>query len=473
MEQVKKLKQPKILQGLEITALSSDGRGIARYDGKIVFVELTAPGDIADVEIRRDKKKYLEGKITALVTPSPLRVKPNCVHFGVCGGCKLQHVAFEEQVKFKRQMVVDAFERIGHLRFPEVPEVKESERQYYYRNKMEFTFTDRRWLTEEEIRSGATYEHRNGVGFHVPENFLGVIDVEHCWLQEDPSNALRLAAKNFALQQGYTFFNLAKKEGLLRNLMVRTASTGELLVLFSFGENDMEKITAMLNHLLQQFPNIASLQYVINTKKNDTIYDLETIVYHGKDHIIEQLGDYRFKIGPKSFFQTNSAQARVLYDITKEFADLKTTDIVYDLYTGVGSIALYLSGNCAHVTGVEQIEAAIVDAKENARLNNVTNCDFYAGDVRMVLNPEFIAANGKPDVVITDPPRAGMHEDVVNTLLQLEAPRIVYVSCNPATQARDLQLMAVKYDILKVQPVGMFPQTTHIENVALLELRPK
>lgn len=471
MEKVKKLKEPKVFQGLQITALSSDGRGIARHEGKIVFVEMAAPGDVVDVVVRRDKKKYLEGKIAALVTPSPLRVTPNCVHFGVCGGCKLQHIGFEEQVNFKRQMVVDAFERIGHLRFPEIPAVKESEKQYYYRNKLEFTFTDRRWLTYEEIATGASYEHRNGVGFHVPENFLGVIDVEHCWLQADPSNAIRLTAKAFALQQGYTFFNLAKKEGLLRNLMVRTASTGELLVLFSFGENDPDKISAMLNHLLQQFPHITSLQYVVNTKKNDTIYDLETIVFHGKDHIIEQLGDYRFKIGPKSFFQTNSAQAKVLYDITKAFAALKPTDVVYDLYTGVGSIALYLSDACSRITGIEQVEAAIVDAKENARLNNVNNCTFYAGDVRMVLSPEFIAANGKPDVVITDPPRAGMHEDVVNTLLQLAAPRIVYVSCNPATQARDLQLLAVKYDIIKVQPVGMFPQTTHIENVALLELR--
>ena len=473
MQKVKKLREPKIFHGLEVTALSSDGRGIAKHDGKVVFVEMAAPGDVVDVEVRRDKKKYLEGKIAGVVSSSALRVKPNCVHFGICGGCKLQHIAFEEQLKFKRQMVVDAFERIGHLRFPEVPAVKDSEKQYYYRNKMEYTFTDRRWLTDEEIKTGASYEHRNGVGFHVPENFLGVIDVEHCWLQADPSNPIRLAARDFALQQGYTFFNLAKKEGFVRNLMVRTASTGETLVLFSFGENDQDKVNAMLSHLLQLFPNITSLQYVINTKKNDTIYDLETIVFHGKDHIIEQLGNYRFKIGPKSFFQTNSAQAKVLYDITKEFADLKPTDVVYDLYTGVGSIALYLSDACARITGIEQVEAAIVDAKENAQLNNVNNCTFYAGDVRMVLNPEFIATNGKPDVVVTDPPRAGMHEDVVNTLLELAAPRIVYVSCNPATQARDLQLLAVKYDILKVQPVGMFPQTTHIENVALLELRSK
>lgn len=457
-----------MLEGVEITGMSSDGRGIAKLDGKVVFTEFSVPGDVVDAQVRRDKRKYYEAQIAALKQASPLRVNPACEHFTVCGGCKWQHVTYPEQLKFKQQIVADAFQRIGNLQFPPIPEVVGCNENYYYRNKLEFAFTDRRWLTEEEIATGQTYEHRNGVGFHVPENFLGVIDVQHCWLQGEPSNALRTAVREYALANGYTFFNLAKQHGLLRNMMVRTTSIGEVLVLFSFFENDEEKIRKLLNHVADKFPQLSSLQYVINPKKNDTIYDLEPQVFKGKDHIIEQLGSYRFKIGPKSFFQTNSVQAKVLYDITKEFAGLQPTDVVYDLYTGVGSIALYVSDACARVSGIEQIEAAIEDAKVNAALNSVSNCSFYAGDVRMVLKEDFIAANGKPDVVITDPPRAGMHEDVVNTLLHLEAPKIVYVSCNPATQARDLQLLSLKYDIARVQPVDMFPHTTHIENVALL-----
>lgn len=451
--------------------MSSDGRGIGKLEGKVAFTQFAMPGDVVDAQVNRDKKKYYEAKIAALKKPSENRVQPACVHFTVCGGCKWQHAAYSEQLKYKRQIVSDAFERIGNVQFPAIPEVVACADNYYYRNKLEFAFTDRRWLTDEEVASGKTYDHRNGVGFHVPENFLGVIDVEHCWLQADPSNALRLAVRNFALENGYTFFNLGKQFGLLRNMLVRTTSIGEILVLISFFENDEEKINALLTHLSENFPQITSLQYVINPKKNDTIYDLQPHVFKGKDHIIEQLGSYKFKVGPKSFFQTNSAQAKVLYDITKEFADLKPTDVVYDLYTGVGSIGIYISDSCARVSGIEQVEAAISDAKVNAALNAVTNCSFYAGDVRMVLKDDFIAANGKPDVVITDPPRAGMHEDVVNTLLALEAPKIVYVSCNPATQARDLQLLDAKYEVVKVQPVDMFPHTVHIENVALLRKR--
>ncbi len=466
-QQVGDKKRP-LLENLEITGMSSDGRGIGKIEGKVAFTQFAMPGDIVDAQVNRDKKKYYEAKIAALKQPSAQRVKPACVHFTVCGGCKWQHAAYDEQLKYKRQIVGDAFERIGNVQFPPIPEVVGCADNYYYRNKLEFAFTDRRWLTDEEVASGQSYEHRNGVGFHVPENFLGVIDVEHCWLQADPSNQLRLAVRDFALKNGYSFFNLGKQFGLLRNMLVRTSSIGEILVLISFFENDEEKINALLTHLSEKFPQISSLQYVHNPKKNDTIYDLQPHVFKGKDHIIEQLGNYKFKVGPKSFFQTNSVQAKVLYDITKQFADLKPTDVVYDLYTGVGSIGIYVSDSCARVSGIEQIEAAINDAKENAALNGVTNCSFYAGDVRMVLNPDFIAANGKPDVVITDPPRAGMHEDVVNTLLALEAPKIVYVSCNPATQARDLQLLDAKYEVVKVQPVDRFPHTVHIENVALL-----
>jgi 23S rRNA (uracil1939-C5)-methyltransferase len=342
---------------------------------------------------------------------------------------------------------------------------------FYYRNKLEFAFTNRKWLTNEEINSGQEFESRNGLGFHVPGSFSGVVDVAHCWLQGDPSNAIRNTVKAFGLQNDYTFFNLKDQNGLLRNLLIRTTTTGELLILLSFFENDAPKIEALMSHLAEAFPQVTSLQYVINPKRNDTIYDLDSIVYKGRGYIIEKLGDYSFKIGPKSFFQTNSVQAKVLYDVTKAFADLQPTDNVYDLYTGVGSIALYLSGLCKQVVGIEQIEAAIVDAKENAALNQVGNTRFYAGDVRMVLDQAFITENGRPDVVITDPPRAGMHEDVLHTLLELAAPKLVYVSCNVATQARDIELLSAKYEVVRTQAVDMFPHTTHIENVALLRLK--
>jgi 23S rRNA (uracil1939-C5)-methyltransferase len=463
-------KEQKIVPDVVITAMASKGTGIGKVDGKVLFVERAVPGDTCDVRLTTDKKKYGEGILQALTIASELRTQPSCQHFGICGGCKWQHIKYEEQLHFKTQIVEDALIRIGKLTIPEVKPIIGCASPFYYRNKLEFGFTDRRWLTQAEIDSGAEYDRR-GLGFHVPESFLGVLDIEHCWLQGDPSNSIRLAIKNFCLTNDYSFFNLKTQEGLMRNVMIRTTSLGEIMVLVSFTSNDEEKVKALLDHVLKEFPAITSLQYVINGKRNDTIYDLPTVCYHGKDHIREQLGEYKFKINPKSFFQTNSAQAKVLYDVARDFAGLKSDDVVYDLYTGVGSIAIYVSGQCKRVVGIEQIEAAIADAKENAQNNKIDNCSFYAGDVRMVLQPDFIAQNGKPSVVITDPPRAGMHEDVVKTLLTLEAPRIVYVSCNPATQARDLELLSAKYDIIKIQPVDMFPQTTHIENVALLELK--
>jgi 23S rRNA (uracil1939-C5)-methyltransferase len=465
-------RERKILNDLVITEMSSEGKGIAKTEGKVVFTEFAVPGDIVDVEVRKSKKSFAEGVIAELKTASPLRIKAECSHFGVCGGCKWQHISYAEQLKFKKKIVADAFERIGKIDFPEIPEVIGCEESYYYRNKLEFAFTDRRWLTEEEIKSNESFEHRNALGFHVPGSFSGVIDIQKCYLQADPSNQIRTAVKEFALKNGYTFFDLKHQKGLLRNLMIRITAIGEILVLISFYENDEAKIEALLEHISREFPSITSLQYVINGKRNDTIYDLQTKVYKGKDHIIEQLGKYKFKIGTKSFFQTNSVQAKKLYDVTKEFAGLKSDDVVYDLYTGVGSIAIYLSDSCKHVTGIEQIADAIEDAKENAKLNGVTNCSFHAGDVRMVLKEDFIATHGRPDVVITDPPRAGMHEDIVKTLVQLQSPRIVYVSCNPATQARDLQLLSEKYEVKRVQPVDMFPHTTHIENVVELQLKP-
>ena len=466
----KKKKEQKIVPDVLITAMASKGYGIGKVDGKVLFVERAVPGDTCDVRLTTDKKSYGEGVLQTLTVASEHRTEPSCQHFGVCGGCKWQHIKYAEQLVFKTQIVEDALIRIGKLTIPEVKPILGCASPFYYRNKLEFGFTDRRWLQLDEIESGAEFDRR-GLGFHVPESFLGVLDIEHCWLQGDPSNAIRNSIKKFAKENDYSFFNLKTQDGLLRNVMIRTTSLGEVMVLIAFTANDEKKVKGMMANVLEEFPDITSLQYVINGKRNDTIYDLPTVTYHGNDHITEQLGQYKFKVNPKSFFQTNSAQAKVLYDVTKEFAGLKADDVVYDLYTGVGSIAIYVSDQCKNVVGIEQVEAAIVDAKENAKNNNVANCSFYAGDVRMVLKPEFIAQNGKPSVVITDPPRAGMHEDVVKTLLELAAPRIVYVSCNPATQARDLELLSVKYDIVKIQPVDMFPQTTHIENVALLELR--
>jgi len=463
-------KEQKIVPDVVITAMASKGTGIGKVDGKVLFVERAVPGDTCDVRLTTDKKKYGEGVLQTLTVASELRTTPSCQHFGICGGCKWQHIKYDEQLHFKTQIVEDALIRIGKLTIPEVKPIIGCASPFYYRNKLEFGFTDRRWLTQAEIDSGAEYDRR-GLGFHVPESFLGVLDIEHCWLQGDPSNGIRLAIKNFCLANDYSFFNLKTQEGLMRNVMIRTTSLNEVMVLVSFTSNDEEKVKGLLDHVKAEFPAITSLQYVINGKRNDTIYDLPTVTYHGNDHITEQLGEYKFKVNPKSFFQTNSAQAKVLYDVARDFAGLKPDDVVYDLYTGVGSIAIYVSGQCKRVVGIEQIEAAIADAKENAQNNKIDNCSFYAGDVRMVLQPDFIAQNGKPSVVITDPPRAGMHEDVVKTLLALEAPRIVYVSCNPATQARDLELLSAKYDIIKIQPVDMFPQTTHIENVALLELK--
>ena len=460
-----------IVEGVAIEGMSSDGRGLGKLNGKVIFAPFTAPGDLADLEIRKSKKNFGEAVIANLISPSDKRTAPSCSHFGVCGGCQWQHIQYKWQLKFKQQIVEDAFSRIGKLDFPSIPEVIGCENDYYYRNKLEFAFTDRRWLTQQEIESSQNFEHRNGVGFHVHGNFMGVLDVNHCFLQADPSNQIRIAVRDFALANQFPFFNLGTQEGFLRNMTIRTTSTGEVLVLISFREKIMPQIEKLLDFLHQTFPQITSLQYVINTKRNDTIYDLDTVVYKGRDHIIESLGKYKFKIGPKSFFQTNSKQAKALYDLTKNFAGLTGNEVVYDLYTGVGSIAIYISDRCKEVTGIEQVESAIKDAKQNALLNDATNCSFIAGDVRMTLQPGFIKQHGRPDVIITDPPRAGMHEDVVKTLLQLEAPRIVYVSCNPATQARDLQLLNEKYTITRVQPVDMFPQTTHIENIAKLELK--
>lgn len=463
-----KKKSPQLIENVTITDISSEGKGIAKLDGKVHFIKGAVPNDVADIWVTKSKSSFAEAEIAVLKEASGKRVPPVCDSFGVCGGCKWQHIDYASQLEFKTQIVRDTLERIGKIDVKEMLPILGCEEFYFYRNKLEFAFTDRRWLTNEQIASGGEFDRR-GVGFHVPDNFAGVLDIEKCHLQGSISNSIRNAIRVYAKENGLSFFNLRSQEGFLRNLLIRNTSIDEILVLVAVAENDKEKIVSLMQFVEKQFPQITSLQYVVNQKRNDTIYDLTPVVWKGKDHIIEKLGGRLFKVGAKSFFQTNSAQAERLYAITKEMAELTKEDNVYDLYTGVGSIAMYVSDACKKVTGIEQIEEAIVDAKENAELNGIENCTFYAGDVRMILNDEFIAKHGRADVIITDPPRAGMHDDVVKTLLASGCPRIVYVSCNPATQARDLQQLSERYRVTAIQPVDMFPQTTHIENVVRLD----
>jgi len=459
-----------IIEQVSVTGISAEGFGIGKLeDGKVVFVPYTAIGDEAIVKVTKSKKSYAEGVLLELVKPSEIRRVPTCIHFGLCGGCKTQHIPYTEQLRIKSKTVRDAFERIGKVALPEINAIIGCENEFNYRNKLEFGCTNRKWLTNEELETIGDGERR-GIGFHIPGSFSGILDIEHCYLL-DASNKIRLAIRDFALQHNYSFYNIKDKVGLLRNVLVRTTSTNEMLVLVSFIEDDKKRVSALMSFIEATFPEITSLQYVINPKLNDTIYDLHPVVVKGNPFITEQLGNYKFQLGPKSFFQTNSHQAKLLYDVTKNFAGLTGTENVYDLYTGVGSIAIYVSDACKQVVGIEQIDAAIVDAKENAKLNNVSNTHFYTGDVRMILNEALLQRHGKPDVIITDPPRAGMHEDVVKTLLEAEVKRLVYVSCNAATQARDAALLDEKYRVAKMQPVDMFPQTMHIENVALMELR--
>jgi 23S rRNA (uracil1939-C5)-methyltransferase len=403
-------------------------------------------------------------------TYSPQRETPFCEHFGVCGGCKWQHLPYEEQLKYKHQQVIDNLTRIGKVEMEEIFPILGAEQTKFYRNKLEFTFSNKKWLTEEEVKSGATFDCMNALGFHIPGMFDKVLDIHTCWLQSDLSNKIRLAIKAYCLaHEGYPFFDLRNQEGFTRTLMIRTSSTGDLMVVMVFFHEDKPKREALLKYIQEQFPEITSLLYVINSKCNDTITDQEIHVFAGKDHIIEEMEGLKFKVGAKSFYQTNSGQAYNLYKIAREFAGLTGNEIVYDLYTGTGTIANFVSRQAKKVIGIEYVPEAIEDAKVNSRLNGIDNTFFYAGDMKDILNEEFIRENGNPDIIITDPPRAGMHDDVIQTILQAAPHRIVYVSCNPATQARDLNLLSAKYAVKKVRPVDMFPHTHHVENVVLLE----
>ena len=457
-----------LLERVEIGPAGAEGNCIARVDNQVVFVKKAAPGDIADIQITGKKKKYLEGKIATLHEASPQRVTPFCEHFSYCGGCKWQHLDYKAQLALKQQQVIDALQRIGGQKDFEVLPIAGAEKVREYRNKLEMTFSHRGWVEHFDRENP---DDQTALGYHVPGRFDKVFDVTQCHLMPPLVNDITRGVKTFADVQGYTFFDLREQVGLLRTIMLRCNRKGEWMVLLSFGEENAEAIEAVMKHVQVSFPQITSLVYVINTKRNDTLADLEVLTYAGQDSITETLDGLVFKIRPQSFFQTNPEQAEVLYRITKDFAGLTGQELVYDLYTGTGSIAMYLADKASKVIGVEYVPEAVADAAVNMQLNNISNTAFFAGDMKEILNSEFIALHGKPDVVITDPPRDGMHPSVVDRLLEMEAKRIVYVSCNPATQARDAIKLGEKYTLVKVQPVDMFPHTHHVENVGLWELK--
>lgn len=469
---MRKNRRRKTFENVEVIDAGAKGKSVGKApDGRVIFLTNAVPGDVVDVMTTKKRKAYFEGVATKFHTLSDKRTEPVCQHFGTCGGCKWQHMGYEHQLYFKQKEVGNNLKRIGNLELPKTTPILGSKEQYFYRNKMEFSFSDSRWLTPEEINSDIEIEDRNALGFHIPGMWDKILDIKKCHLQQDPSNSIRLEVKNFANKNGLSFFNPRKQEGLLRTLMIRTSSTGEIMVLIQFFEDDTPKRELLLNHLKEKFPEITSLLYVINSKGNDTIYDQEVICFAGRDHIFEEMEGLQFKINAKSFYQTNSAQAYELYKVTRDFAGLTGDELVYDLYTGTGTIAQFVSKNAKKVVGVESVPEAIEDAQANALHNSISNAEFFVGDMKNVFNNEFIEAHGQPDVIITDPPRDGMHKQVVEQLLQVAPPKIVYVSCNSATQARDLALMKEKYEVTKVQPVDMFPQTHHVENVVLLEKR--
>lgn len=464
------MKKGEIIENLEITSISSEGKGVGRIDGQVVFVKDTVPGDVITAKSLGKKKKVLQAMPVEFKTYSKDRTEPFCEHFGLCGGCKWQHMGYESQLKFKEEHVSENLRKLSGLELPEISPILGSEKTTFYRNKLEYTFSNFRWLTREEIDSEE--EHlRTALGFHIPGRFDKILDVKKCFLQEDPSNEIRLAVKEFADQNNVSFFDLKNQHGFLRNLIVRTSTTGDLMVILQVFHKEGKNLELVLNFLKDKFPAITSLMYIINEKRNDSFTDQEVHLFHGDPFITEQMGELKFRIGPKSFYQTNSNQAHELYKIAADFANIQKDELVYDLYTGTGTIANFVAGSARKVVGIEYVEDAIADAKVNSELNGITNTSFFAGDMKDMLANEFINEHGKPDVIITDPPRAGMHARVTQMLTDLKADRIVYVSCNSATQARDLQILGTSYDVVKIQPVDMFPHTQHVENVVLLELR--
>ncbi len=463
-------KSKPMLLGVTVSDMAAEGKSICRVDDQVVFITGAVPGDVVDIQITKKRSNYCEGFVTRFISYSPERVEPFCKYFGKCGGCKWQFIPYSKQVEYKEREVINNLRRLGHVELPENLPILPSEKNEYYRNKLEFTYSNKRWLTQEELANPEVAK-TPGVGFHIPGLFDKVVDITDCHLQAEPSNAIRNWTRDYAFANGLTFYDLRERTGLLRNLTIRTASTGDIMVIVAFGADEQENINAMLTALKERFPEITSLMYVVNTKANDTITDLDINCFAGDPYITEQMGDIKFRVGPKSFYQTNSEQAHRLYDVAKEFAGLTGSEVVYDLYTGTGTIANYVARSARKVVGIEYVPEAIEDAKVNSQINDIKNTEFFAGDMKDVLTLDFINAHGKPDVMIVDPPRAGMHPDVVETILKAAPRKVVYVSCNSATQARDLQLMDKQYKVTALRPVDMFPHTHHVESVVLLEAR--
>ena len=465
-----------LIERATVERMAAEGKCIVKHNERVVFVPFVAPGDVVDVYTTRKKKTYWEGKAVNFHHYAEDRVEPFCEHFGVCGGCKWQHIPYPQQLDYKRQQVIDHFERIAKVPLPEVPATLGSERITYYRNKLEYTFSDQRWLTREELAQKEITYDRRALGFHMPGSFEKVLPIRHCYLQADPSNAIRLEIDRYAKEHNISYYNARRHKGLLRTLMIRSTSTGEMLVLVQFGgdaqaEEAQPIITALLDHIRVTFPDLTAVQYVINPKKNDTFHDLTVQHHSGTPYLTERMGELQFRISAQSFYQTNSEQAERLYEVALEMAQLTGKEYVYDLYSGTGTIANFVAAHCERVVGLEYVRTAVADARVNSEINGIENAQFVAGDIKDLLKPELIEKHGKPDVIITDPPRTGMHPDVVKQLLAITVPRIVYISCNPATQARDVALLAEKYAVKQMQPVDMFPHTHHVENVALLELK--
>jgi 23S rRNA (uracil1939-C5)-methyltransferase len=464
-----KKRQEIILENIEIEAVAAEGKALAHVDGAVLFVQFAVPGDIVDVKVCKKKKNYMEGFILRMVQPSPHRLEPFCKHFGTCGGCKWQPLPYEMQLQAKQQQVYDQLVRIGHLDVPEITSIVPSDETTYYRNKLEFTFSQKRWFENAEDIEKVPENERGGLGFHVGRFFDKVLDIDHCYLQKEPSNAIRLFVKKYALEHGLPFFNIREHHGFLRNMFIRTTEEGNVMLIICFYHENEQARKGLLDALAAEFPQITSLYYVINGKANDSISDQDCILYKGEDAIYEYMEGLKFKIGPKSFYQTNTKQAYKLYSVTREYAKLTGNEVVYDLYTGTGTIAQFVSRQASKVIGIEYVPEAIEDAKVNAANNNITNCDFFAGDMKDILTDEFVEEHGRPDVIILDPPRAGIHPDVAQVILNAAPQRMVYVSCNPASQARDLEILCQKYKITAVRPVDMFPHTHHVENVVALE----
>jgi 23S rRNA (uracil1939-C5)-methyltransferase len=458
-----------LLEKVRISDIGAEGNALARVDNLVVFVPMLIPGDVVDLRIVRKRKKFLEGRVVRFHEYSSDRITPECKHFGVCGGCKWQHLPYDMQLKYKEKQVRDNLTRIGKIDLPEILPIIGSSEIFNYRNKLEYTFSNKRWLTTEEVQSDNDYERENALGFHIPGLFDKVLDIKECHLQPDPSNEIRNSVRDYAVRNGLSFFDLREQCGFLRNIVIRNSLAGNVMVIVVFFHEDSEKREGLLDFLATQFPQITSLFYVINSKKNDSLNDQTPVLYKGEDHLIETMDGLKFRIGPKSFYQTNTKQALELYRVAREFAELNGDEVVYDLYTGTGTIANYIAPSAGKVIGIEYVDEAVQDARINSEINNIRNTSFHSGDMKEILSSDFFKANGKPDVIITDPPRAGMHEDVVKVISASGADRIVYVSCNPSTQARDILLLSSDYKVIKAQPVDMFPHTHHVENVVLLQ----